>query len=202
MSTNKVYGDAPNDRPMIELETRYEFARPEDYLGIDENCRVNLCLHTLFGASKTSADIMAQEYGLSFGMNVGIFCGGCLTGPSHTGVHLQGFLSYLIKAALKKLPYTIYGYKGKQLRDQIHSYDVVRAFEEFIDNPRPGQVYNIGGGRSNSASVIETIALVEEISDMKLEYIYEDQPRKGDQICNVANLQYLRQLLGWACVGA
>lgn len=192
MSTNKVYGDAPNELPLVELETRFDFARPEDYEGLDESCRVNLCMHTLFGASKTAADIMAQEYGRYFGMNVGIFRGGCLTGPFHSSVQLQGFLSYLIKVAVRERAYTIYGYKGKQLRDQIHSYDVVRAFEEFTASPRPGEVYNISGGRSNSASVLETIALVEEISGKKINYTYDEQPRKGDQICNVSSCKKLR----------
>ncbi len=192
MSTNKVYGNAPNEIPVVELATRYEFADPRFYEGLDESCRIDQCTHTLFGASKVAGDILAQEYAHSFGLKVGVFRGGCLTGPSHSGVELQGFLSYLIKAAVSGKPYVIYGHKGKQLRDQIHSYDVVRAFAEYANNPRPGEVYNIGGGRDNSASVLETIALVEDAAGKKINYSYVDQPRKGDQICNIANTRKLR----------
>ncbi len=136
MSTNKVYGDAPNEKPLRETEMRYDYADPADFDGIDENCRIDRTLHSLFGASKAAADIYAQEYGRYFGMGVGIFRGGCLTGPSHSGVELHGFLSYLMKVALSGRPYTVNGYKGKQVRDNIHSFDVVRAFEEFARNPR------------------------------------------------------------------
>ncbi len=146
MSTNKVYGDAPNEMPLKELETRWEYAREEDYHGVNESCRIDQTLHSLFGASKAAADIVAQEYGRYFGMKVGIFRGGCLTGASHSGVELHGFLSYLVHVAVTGKPYTIFGYKGKQVRDQIESIDVVRAFEAFANNPRPGEVYNLGGG--------------------------------------------------------
>ena len=145
LSTNKVYGDAPNEVPLKELETRWEYARPEDYNGITENCRIDRTLHSLFGASKASADLMAQEYGRYFGMKVCIFRGGCLTGPSHSGVELHGFLSYLVKVAIAGGTYSVFGYKAKQVRDNIHSHDVVRAIEEFAANPRPGEVYNMGG---------------------------------------------------------
>src|SRR5215469_15278436 len=153
MSTNKVYGDSPNEIPLEELETRWEYARPEDSNGISESCRIDQTLHSLFGASKAAADLVAQEYGRYFAMPTCIFRGGCLTGPSHSGVELHGFLSYLVKVALTGGTYSVFGYKAKQVRDNIHSYDVVRAMEEFAANPRPGEVYNLGGGRANSVSM-------------------------------------------------
>jgi CDP-paratose 2-epimerase len=189
LSTNKVYGDAPNEIPMKELETRYDYARPEDYDGVDETCRIDRTLHSLFGASKAAADLVAQEYGRYFNMNVGVFRGGCLTGPSHSAVELHGFLSYLVKVALTGGRYTVYGYKGKQVRDNIHSQDVVRAIEEFIANPRPGEVYNMGGGRANSISVLEAIARIEQITGRKLDWQYVDEARKGDHICYISNLR-------------
>lgn len=192
LSTNKVYGDAPNELPLKELETRWEYARPEDFNGIDENCRIDRTLHSLFGASKASADLMAQEYGRYFGMKVGIFRGGCLTGPSHSGVELHGFLSYLVKMALSGGAYTVFGYKGKQVRDNIHSHDVVRAIEEFAANPRPGEVYNLGGGRENSVSMLEAIAKIEQLSGKKLQWKYVDQNRIGDHVCYISNLAKFR----------
>jgi len=191
MSTNKVYGDAPNEIPLVETDTRYDYARPEDYHGVSEECRIDRCLHSLFGASKTAADVMAQEYGRYFGMNVGVFRGGCLTGPSHSGVELHGFLSYLVHVAVTGKPYTIYGYKGKQVRDQIHSYDVIQAFEAFANNPRPGEVYNLGGGRENAASVLECIALIEKLSGYRVQYTYQEQNRIGDHICYISDLRKL-----------
>jgi len=191
-STNKVYGDAPNELPLKELETRWEYARPEDFNGIDENCRIDRTLHSLFGASKASADLMAQEYGRYFGMKVGVFRGGCLTGPSHSGVELHGFLSYLVKVALTGATYNVFGYKGKQVRDNIHSHDVVRAIEAFAANPRPGEVYNLGGGRENSVSMLEAIAKIEHMSGKKLNWKYVDENRKGDHICYISNLAKLR----------
>jgi CDP-paratose 2-epimerase len=188
MSTNKVYGDAPNEKPLRETETRYDYADPADFEGIDENCRIDRTLHSLFGASKVAGDIYAQEYGQYFGMGVGIFRGGCLTGPSHSGVELHGFLSYLMKVALSDRPYTVYGYKGKQVRDNIHSFDVVRAFEEFARNPRPGEVYNLGGGRDNSVSMLEAIARIEALTGRTIKWTYSDQARKGDHICYISNL--------------
>jgi CDP-paratose 2-epimerase len=188
LSTNKVYGDSPNEIPLIELESRWEYARAEDFEGIDENCRIDRTLHSLFGASKASADLMAQEYGRYFGMNVGIFRGGCLTGPSHSGVELHGFLSYLVKVALADGDYSVFGYKAKQVRDNIHSHDVVRAIEAFAANPRPGEVYNMGGGRTNSISMLEAIAKIEQMSGKKLKWKYVDQNRKGDHICYISNL--------------
>src|SRR5947208_1115303 len=141
-STNKVYGDAPNERPFRELPTRWDYARSEDWNGIDESCRVDRALHSLFGASKLAADVMAQEYGRYFGLKVGVFRGGCLTGAGHSGVELHGFLSYLVKAAMSGVTYRIYGHKGKQVRDNIHARDVVRAIHAFYEAPRPGEVYN------------------------------------------------------------
>jgi CDP-paratose 2-epimerase len=155
MSTNKVYGDAPNDIPLKELEKRYDYARVEDFEGVAETCRIDQTMHSLFGASKAAADLIAQEYGRYFKMKVGIFRGGCLTGPSHSGVELHGFLSYLVKVTLSGGKYSVFGYKGKQVRDNIHSHDVVSAIEEFAANPRPGEVYNLGGGRANSISMLD-----------------------------------------------
>ena len=192
LSTNKVYGDAPNELPLVERETRYDYARLEDLEGIDENCRIDRTLHSLFGASKAAADLMAQEYGRYFGMNVGIFRGGCLTGPHHSGVELHGFLSYLVKVALTGQTYTIYGYKGKQVRDNIHSNDVIHAVEEFAHNPRPGEVYNIGGGRQNSVSILEAVTRIEEMTGDKIRCEYREQPRTGDHICYISNLGKLQ----------
>ena len=189
LSTNKVYGDAPNEVPMKELETRYDYARAEDYDGIDETCRIDRTLHSLFGASKAAADLMAQEYGRYFNMKVGVFRGGCLTGPSHSGVELHGFLSYLVKVALSGGRYSVYGYKGKQVRDNIHSHDVVRAIEEFAANPRPGEVYNLGGGRANSISILEAIARIEQLTGRRLDWNYVEEARRGDHICYISNLR-------------
>ena len=188
LSTNKVYGDAPNELPLKELETRWEYERQEDYNGIDENCRIDRTLHSLFGASKASADLMAQEYGRYFGMKVGIFRGGCLTGPSHSGVELHGFLSYLVKVAVTGGTYSVFGYKAKQVRDNIHSHDVVRAIEEFAANPRPGEVYNLGGGRKNSISVLEAIDKAEQLTGRKMNWKYVEQNRIGDHICYISDL--------------
>jgi CDP-paratose 2-epimerase len=188
LSTNKVYGDAPNELPLEELEMRWDYARPEDYQGISENCRIDRTLHSLFGASKASADLMAQEYGRYFGMKVGIFRGGCLTGPSHSGVELHGFLSYLVKVAVTGGTYSVFGYKAKQVRDNIHSHDVVRAIEEFAANPRPGEVYNLGGGRKNSISVLEAICKAEQLTGRKMNWKYVEQNRIGDHICYISDL--------------
>ncbi|MEZ4726567.1 MAG: NAD-dependent epimerase/dehydratase family protein [Caldilineaceae bacterium] len=192
MSTNKVYGDVPNELPLVELETRYDYARPEDQQGIAETCRIDQCLHSLFGASKTAADVMAQEYGRYFGLKVGIFRGGCLTGPSHSGVELHGFLSYLVKVALTGQIYRVLGYKGKQVRDNIHSYDVIQAFEAFRQHPRPGEVYNLGGGRENSISILEAFELIEELSGRRIHWVYEEQQRTGDHICYISDLRKLQ----------
>ena len=189
MSTNKVYGDSPNEIPLKEMETRYDYARPEDFAGVNESCRIDQTLHSLFGASKAAADLVAQEYGRYFGMNTCIFRGGCLTGPSHSGVELHGFLSYLAKVALSGGTYSVFGYKAKQVRDNIHSHDVVRAIEEFAANPRPGEVYNLGGGRGNSVSMLEAIAKIAEMTGKKLNWKYVDEARKGDHICYISDLR-------------
>jgi CDP-paratose 2-epimerase len=192
MSTNKVYGDSPNEIPMKELETRHDYSRPEDYAGVNESCRIDQTLHSLFGASKAAADLVAQEYGRYFGMNTCIFRGGCLTGPSHSGVELHGFLSYLVKVALTGGTYSVFGYKAKQVRDNIHSHDVVRAIEEFAANPRPGEVYNLGGGRANSVSMLEAIAKIAEMTGKKLNWKYVEEARKGDHICYISDLRKFR----------
>lgn len=192
MSTNKVYGDAPNELLLKELETRYDYADPGHHEGIDEQCRIDRALHSLFGASKVAADVVAQEYGRYFGMNVGIFRGGCLTGPNHSGVELHGFLSYLVKVAFSGATYTIYGYKGKQVRDNIHSYDVIRAVEEFAAAPRPGEVYNLGGGRGNSVSIREAITRIQALTGRKIKQVYRDEARRGDHICYISDLRKLQ----------
>ncbi len=198
MSTNKVYGDAPNEVPLIEKEKRWEYARPEDFDGISETCRIDSCLHSVFGASKVAADIMAQEYGRYFGLPVGVFRGGCLTGPSHSGVELHGFLNYLVKMAVTDRPYTIYGYEGKQVRDQIHSADVIAAFDAFAANPKPGEVYNLGGGRENSVSVLECLEMVEELLGRPVRRSYAGQHRTGDHICYISDLGKIRRdFPGW-----
>jgi CDP-paratose 2-epimerase len=193
MSTNKVYGDAPNELPLKELATRWDYADEKDYHGIREDCRIDRTLHSLFGASKTAADVLAQEYGRYFGLKVGVFRGGCLTGENHSGVQLHGFLSYLVKVARTGETYTIFGYKGKQVRDQIHSADVIAAFEAFAQNPRPGEVYNLGGGRENSASILECISKMEGILGKKINYNYADQARLGDHICYISDLRKLQE---------
>jgi len=198
LSTNKVYGDAPNELPLTELPTRWDYADPKDRDGIAEDCRIDRTLHSLFGASKVAADVMAQEYGRYYGLRTGIFRGGCLTGPSHSGVELHGFLNYLVKVAFTGQTYTVYGYKGKQVRDNLHSFDVVRAIEEFARAPRPGEVYNLGGGRENSISVLEAIAAIEELTGRKIHWVYKDEARRGDHICYISNLGKLRRdFPGW-----
>lgn len=192
MSTNKVYGDSPNEIPRVELEKRYDYANAEDFHGVAETCRIDRTLHSLFGASKTAADVVAQEYGRYFGMKVGVFRGGCLTGPSHSGVELHGFLSYLVKVALTGGTYKVFGYQGKQVRDNIHSYDVIQAFEAFRQSPRPGEVYNLGGGRENSVSVLEAFDWVESISGRKMDWVYVDQNRIGDHICYISDLRKMK----------
>ena len=199
MSTNKVYGDAPNEKPLRETETRYDYSDPADYDGIDETCRLDRTMHSLFGASKVAADIYAQEYGRYFGMAVGIFRGGCLTGPSHSGVELHGFLSYLMKVALSGKTYTVFGYKGKQVRDNIHSFDVVRAFDEFAHNPRAGEVYNLGGGRANSLSMLEAISKIESLTGRTINWTYSEQARRGDHICYISDVSKLKSHYpGWS----
>lgn len=192
MSTNKVYGDAPNRLPLVEKETRYDYADPADHDGIKETFSIDQNLHSLFGASKVAADVLTQEYGRYFGMRTGIFRGGCLTGPSHSGVELHGFLNYLVRVAVDRGVYTVIGYKGKQVRDQIHSHDVIQALWAFAQDPRPGEVYNLGGGRDNSASVLESIAAVDALVGCRLETRYHDEARKGDHICYISDLAKFR----------
>lgn len=189
-STNKVYGDRPNQLPLLELEMRYDYA--DGLEGVDEELPIDQCLHSLFGASKVSADVLCQEFGRYFGMPVGIFRGGCLTGPNHAAVELHGFLNYIISCAVNNRPFTIFGYKGKQVRDQIHADDVARLFLEFKRSPRAGEVYNLGGGRENSISVLEAIELLSDMN-LPLDYSYLDQHRKGDHICYITDLGKIKR---------
>lgn len=188
-STNKVYGDRPNFLPMLELETRYDYADRLD--GIDESMSIDACLHSLFGASKVAADVLSQEFGRYFNMPIGIFRCGCLTGPLHAAVELHGYLTYIILCAMKGREYTIYGYKGKQVRDQIHADDVASLFWEFYKNPQPGEVYNLGGGRANSLSILETIAVLDEMG-YRLSYKLSDKARIGDHICYISDLSKVK----------
>lgn len=182
-STNKVYGDTPNLLPLREEEFRWEIDPNHAYhKGIDENMSIDQTKHSLFGASKVAADVLVQEYGRYFEMKTACFRGGCLTGPSHSGTKLHGFLSYLMKCTMTKQPYEVYGYKGKQVRDNIHSYDLVNAFYHFYQSPRVGEVYNIGGSRFSNCSMLEAIAICEEISDQKLNWNYVESNRIGDHI--------------------
>ncbi len=189
MSTNKVYGDAPNELALVEQAKRWDYASPDDFDGIAEHMRIDQSKHSLFGASKVAADIMVQEYGRYFGMKTCCLRGGCLTGPNHSGVELHGFLSYLVKCNLEGKKYSIFGYKGKQVRDNIHSFDVARFIHAFIENPRRGEVYNLGGGRGNSCSVLEAFEMIEAVSGKKMSYEYVDKNREGDHICYISNLK-------------
>jgi CDP-paratose 2-epimerase len=198
MSTNKVYGDAPNEIPLRELKTRWDYADARDQDGVNESCRIDQSLHSLFGASKVAADVMLQEYGRYFGMPTCALRGGCLTGPNHAGVELHGFLSYLIKCNIEERVYRIYGYKGKQVRDNIHSFDVAQFIQEFISSPRVGEVYNLGGGRQNAVSILEAFDLVSLITGRGIKYEYVDMPRRGDHICYISNLAKIKSHYpGW-----
>lgn len=192
MSTNKVYGDAPNSLPLVEMETRWDFAESEMQKGINEHFTIDQSKHSLFGASKVAADVMVQEYGRYFGMPTCCLRGGCLTGPNHSGVELHGFLSYLIKCNLEEKKYTVFGYKGKQVRDNIHSYDVASFISNFINSPRVAEVYNIGGGKDNSCSMIEAFAKVEALTDKKMVWEYSDKNREGDHICYFSDLSKMK----------
>ncbi len=189
-STNKVYGDTPNRLPLIETETRWEIDKSHPFYekGIDESMSIDACKHSIFGASKVAADVMVQEYGQYFGMKTGVFRGGCLTGPAHAGAELHGFLAYLMKCTVTGRPYNVFGYKGKQVRDNIHSHDLVDAFWKFIQNPRSGEVYNIGGSRHSNCSMLEAIRLCEDISGKKLEFSYKEDNRIGDHIWYVSDV--------------
>jgi len=182
-STNKVYGDAPNRLPLVELEKRYEIAPGHPFAnGIPEHMSIDQCRHSMFGASKVAADVLVQEYGRYYGMQTVCFRAGCLTGPNHAGAELHGFLSYLMKCTMTGAPYTVYGYKGKQVRDNLHSADLVRAFDEFFTAPRSGEVYNIGGGRQSNCSLLEAIEMCQEISGNPLMWTYTEKNRNGDHI--------------------
>jgi CDP-paratose 2-epimerase len=199
MSTNKVYGDTPNRLPLLELESRWEIASGNAFeRGIDESMSVDGSKHSLFGASKLAADVLVQEYGRYFGMRSACFRGGCLTGPAHSGAELHGFLAYLMECTITSKPYTIFGYKGKQVRDNIHSHDLISAFDEFFRNPRMGEVYNLGGSRHCNCSVLEAIALCEEIAGKKLKYTYSEVSRSGDHIWYISDVgKFQRHYPGW-----
>ena len=189
MSTNKVYGDAPNELELVELETRWDYADPAYAEGIDESMRIDRTMHSIFGASKVAADVMVQEYGRYFGMKTACFRGGCLTGPGHSGAELHGFLSYLVKMALTGGDYRVFGYKGKQVRDNIHSHDLVDAFAHFARAPRSAEVYNIGGGRASNCSMREAIALCESMFDTRMNVEYVDDNRVGDHIWWISDIR-------------
>lgn len=200
VSTNKVYGDAPNELPLVERETRWELDPEHPYAerGIDESMRIDQTKHSIFGASKAGADIMTQEFGRYFGLKTGVFRGGCLTGPAHAGVELHGFLAYLVKCAVTGRPYVVYGYKGKQVRDNIHSADLVNAFWHFFRQPRPGAVYNIGGSRHNNCSILEAMARIEALSGFRVKYTMSDQARSGDHIWWISDVsRFMRDYPSW-----
>jgi CDP-paratose 2-epimerase len=192
MSTNKVYGDLPNRIPLCELETRWDFDDARYAHGISESFSIDQSKHSLFGASKVAADIMVQEYGRYFTIPTCVLRGGCLTGPNHSGVELHGFLSYLVKCNLEGREYKIFGYNGKQVRDNIHSLDVARFMAAFVAAPRVGEVYNLGGGKANSCSILEAFGLVEGFTGKKQNYTYVDQARIGDHICYYSDLRKMR----------
>jgi CDP-paratose 2-epimerase len=198
MSTNKVYGDAPNYIDLKELETRWDYADPTYDNGIPETFTIDQSKHSVFGAGKVAADVYVQEYGRYFGLNTACLRGGCLTGPNHSGVELHGFLSYLVKCNLEGKQYNVFGYKGKQVRDNIHAHDVARAIHAFIDTPQQGAVFNIGGGRANSCSILEAFKIAESFSGKAQVYEYVDQNRSGDHICYISDLTKMRrELPGW-----
>jgi len=192
LSTNKVYGDAPNELELVELETRWDYADPARREGVDETMRIDMTMHSLFGASKVAADVLVQEYGRYFGMPTVCLRGGCLTGPNHSGAELHGFLAYLARAVRDGIPYRIYGHKGKQVRDNIHSHDVCTAIMAFAERPTAGAVYNLGGGRANSVSMLEAIERFEGLFGRKLEWEYVEEARRGDHICYISDLGRLR----------
>ncbi|WP_158993205.1 NAD-dependent epimerase/dehydratase family protein [Mucilaginibacter sp. L196] len=198
MSTNKVYGDRPNTIALKELETRWDYDDPIYAEGINEEFSIDQSKHSLFGASKVAADVMVQEYGRYFGIPTCCLRGGCLTGPNHSGVELHGFLSYLVKCNIEGKNYNVFGYKGKQVRDNIHSHDVANFIDNFINAPRIAEVYNIGGGRDNSCSIWEAFKIVEQFSNKPQVYTYVNENRIGDHICYISNLNKMRQHYpGW-----
>jgi CDP-paratose 2-epimerase len=198
-STNKVYGDAPNELPLVEREQRWELPRDHpSWEGIDETMRIDRSTHSLFGASKIAADVLVQEYGRYFSMPTAVFRGGCLTGPNHSGTKLHGFLAYLMKCTATGQPYTVFGYKGKQVRDNIHSFDLVSAFEEVLRAPRCGEVYNAGGTRFSNCSMLEAIALCEEIAGRTLHWTYTEQNRIGDHVWYISDMaKFKAHYPGW-----
>ncbi len=194
-STNKVYGDTPNRLPLVELETRWavDASHPYSRHGIDESMSIDMSMHSVFGASKVAADVMVQEYGRYFGLRTVCFRAGCLTGPGHSGAELHGFLSYLVKCAVGDRPYTVFGYRGKQVRDIIHSYDLVHAFWHFFQAPRAGEVYNIGGGPASNCSMLEAIALTEHLTGRPMRWAYSDVNRAGDHIWWVSDIRRFQE---------
>jgi CDP-paratose 2-epimerase len=193
LSTNKVYGDLPNTLPLEERERRWEIPETHEYWnGVPESMSIDRSIHSLFGVSKVAADLLVQEYGRYFGMRTACFRGGCLTGPAHAGTLLHGFLSYLMKCTVSGRPYTVIGYKGKQVRDNIHSHDLVAALLEFHRAPRVGEVYNLGGGRENSCSVLEAIEMCERLAGCRLEWRYEDKNRVGDHLWWISDTSRFR----------
>jgi len=194
-STNKVYGDTPNRLPLVEQETRWELAPEHPYhdRGIDESMSVDDSKHSLFGVSKLAADIMTQEYGRYFGLKTAVFRGGCLTGPAHSGAELHGFLSYLVQCAVTGKPYTVFGYKGKQVRDNIHSHDLVSAFWCFIQKPRSAVVYNIGGSRHSNCSILEAVRMTQELTGKEMSFSVGDQARSGDHIWWISDVNRFRR---------
>ena len=193
-STNKVYGANPNQLPLVEMETRWEVdaSHPYQEHGIDERMSLDHTIHSIFGASKMAADVLVQEYGRYFNLKTGVFRGGCLTGPNHSGAQLHGYLSYLMKCNLTKTPYTIFGYQGKQVRDNIHSHDLVNMFWHFFQNPRAGEVYNAGGSRFSNCSILEAIAICEEITGNKMNHLYSRENRIGDHIWYISDVRKFR----------
>src|SRR5215471_5140842 len=192
MSTNKVYGDRPNSIRLKELPTRWDYDDPDYYNGIREDCSIDQSKHSLFGASKVAGDIMVQEFGRYFDMSTCCLRGGCLTGPNHSGVELHGFLSYLLKCNLEGMEYSVYGYKGKQVRDNIHSEDVAAFMHEFYQHPRSGEVYNLGGGKENSCSILEAFEMAEGVTGEKQKFKYVDKNRVGDHICYYSDLRKMK----------
>jgi CDP-paratose 2-epimerase len=192
MSTNKVYGDAPNSIPVKELETRWDYADEVYSNGIPETLSIDQCLHSVFGASKVAADVLVQEYGRYFNMPTCCLRAGCMTGSHQSGVELHGFLNYLVRCNLEGKEYRIYGYKGKQVRDNIHSLDVARFISEFVASPCPGEVFNIGGGKDNSCSILEAFRIVEKFTGKEQIFTYVEENRIGDHICYYSDLRKTR----------
>jgi CDP-paratose 2-epimerase len=191
LSTNKVYGDAPNELPLVELDTRWDYADPAQRDGVDETMRIDATMHSVFGASKVAADVLVQEYGRYFGMPTVCFRGGCLTGPNHSGAELHGFLAYMARAAKEGRTYRIFGYGGKQVRDNLHSADVCGAIMAFAERPSSGAVYNLGGGRENSVSLLEALARFEELLGREIALEYVEEARRGDHVCYISDLSRL-----------